>query len=412
MSPRRLVPLVVLFGLVSVLAPAQAAASRPTMKGTLTTEKGVRVLRLHGSHEEMGFAHGYLLAAEIVEGLESYIINSPVVLGAKSYTEVVLPKVKRLIAFSPEHEAELRGMLAGIREGLGGKAPVPLLGRELELIDLQALNSYGDWYRFACSSFSVWGKLSADGKVITARNFDFPPKPILEKTQLLIGYAPADLAEKRWVNVAFPGIIGLISGMSEDGVGLFVHDVAPKKGAESAGVHSRLLALRDAIEAAPAADAVVTVHKLLRDRTTWMGNNVHVTSPWDGTLRPAGIIEYDGLESLDEGATLRLSDDADEYVLCTNHYRLRATPQKCSRYSRLSKQLAELAEKGKKVDPTVARSLMSSITQDSLFSRTVHTVIFQPSDKRLSVMMTHGGKVAPASEPVTFTLDELLPPRR
>ena len=73
------------------------------------------------------------------------------------------------------------------------------------------------------------GKIEADTRVdvssditgrivkITVREGDR-----VEKGQLLVAYSPADRARKRWVNVGFPGVLGVISGMNEDGVGIFV----------------------------------------------------------------------------------------------------------------------------------------------------------------------------------------------
>lgn len=411
MAPITPKALLVLF-VVAIPALSQAA-TRPAVRGTLTVEKGVRVLKLHGTSREMGHAHGFLLAAEILEGFESYVVYSPVVGGPKNYEARVVPKVRKEMVFLPEHEEELGGMLEGIKAAMPEGATVPALGRAIELIDLKVLNTYGDWYQFACSSFSAWGKLTPDGETITARNFDFPPAPILEKAQLLIAYAPADPARRRWVNVAFPGCAGVISGMNEDGVGLFVHDVRRRKEANhESGINARLLALRSALETTGPERAPQTIHKKLQALMTSMGNNVHVTSPFDHENPPAGIIEYDGVEAQDDGADLRMPEDGAAAVYCTNHYRLRAAPSSCRRYSKLAELLTDAAAKGQKIDAEKARSFMSAIVQDALFSRTLHTVVFFPAAKRFDLMLSKGGKVAPASAPASFTLAELIPPRQ
>jgi hypothetical protein len=410
-SSPRFAPRVLLILLAaSAAALAQAPESR-AVKGSITFEKGVRVLKLHGTPREMGYAHGFLLAAEIVEGFESYVVYSPVVGGPRNYEGRVVPRVRREMVFLPEHEGELQGMLEGIQAALGD-ARVPALDRPIELIDLKALNTYGDWYQFACSSFSAWGPLTPDGATITARNFDFPPAPVLEKAQLLVAYAPSDPARKRWVNVAFPGLIGVISGMNEDGVGLFVHDVRRRKdGVHESGVHARLLALRSALETTGPVRAPQTVHEKLKALMTSMGNNVHVTSPWDGNGPPAGIVEYDGVETQNGGADLRLPASGASAVWCTNHYRIRCEASRCRRYSKLDELLEEARARGEKIDAKKARSMMSAIVQDMMFSRTLHTVIFFPGQKRFELMLSKDAKVAPASLPVAFTIAELLPAR-
>lgn len=412
MSRLLLAPAILVALALAAVPSWSQADSRPGIKGTLDVKKGVRVLRLHGTPREMGYAHGFLLAPEILEGFESYIVYSPVVGGPRNYEGRIVPKVRKQMAFRPEHEAELSGMLDGIKAALGDQARVPALGRPIELIDLEVANTYGDWYQFACSSFSAWGALTPDGETITARNFDFPPAEILEKGQLLIAYGPADPARKRWVNVAFPGVIGLISGMNEDGVGIFVHDVRRRAGAEhETGVHARLLALRSAIETTGPDRAPEVVLGKLRAIQTSMGNNVHVTSPFDHKNPPAGIIEYDGVETQDGGADLRAPAAGSLFVSCTNHYRLREPPSRCSRYAKLTDLLGAAASRPVKIDAAVARSMMSQIVQNFMFSRTLHTVIFFPKAKRFDLMLGKDGKVAPASEPVSFTLAELLPGR-
>jgi hypothetical protein len=142
-----------------------------------------------------------------------------------------------------------------------------------------------------------------------------------------------------------------------------------------------------------------------------MGNNVHVTAPFDRERPPCGIIEYDGVETQNGGADLRLPPDGASTVYCTNHYRLRCTPAGCRRYRKLDELLGDAEAKRTRIDAAKARSIMSSIVQDALFSRTLHTVIFFPAQKRFDLMLSRDGRVAPASEPVTFTLEELLPRR-
>lgn len=401
--------LLVVFAFVSLVV---AQDSRPALTGSLDTVKGVRVLRLSGTPREMGLTHGWLMAEEILDGFDAYLLKNPLVGGAKGYTSRVLPMVEKSMTWSPEEVAELEGIIEGMTAKLGDAMMQKGLDRKFDLRDLKALNSYGDWYMFACAAVSVWGDLTPDGGTITARNFDFPPAPVLYRTQMLLAYAPKEAGRKRWVTVGFPGLIGVISGMNEDGVGIFVHDVNPKDRKMGAtGVRSRLLALREALEISGAQGAPQRVNDVLKGLTSWMGNNIHVTSPFDGTHVPAAVIEYDGDETDGEGVTFRLPDPKDTWVVCTNHYRVRSTPRKCVRYGTAVQTLGTLAETKSKMDGKAARELMSKMTQRNPFSTTLHTVVFYPSQKAfdlaLSTQKTHCTDV----EAIRFGLDELLPPR-
>ena len=394
--------------------PASGPASRPASvrHGSFAVEQGVRVLRLTGTPYEMGFAHGYLLAEEIVPFVDQFVISLPLVVGVDRYVKRVLPFVTKKMSFTAEEEDELRGMVEGISAKLGPEGAVlKSLGRTIEAIDLKAGNTFGDWAGFACSSFSAWGALTADGGTITARNFDYFPHAKLEKLATLVARTPADPARKAWVTVGYPGLIGVISGMNEDGVGLFVHDVMPKTPTEGTGIAPRLLSLRRALETSGGVGAVEQVFRKLRATTTYMGNNVQVTSPFDGRTIPAGIVEYDGVETQTEGADLRLSDDVTRFVLCTNHYRLREKPEGCRRYRTIEGALAKIAAENGKIDARTARAVMAKATQNSLGSRTLHTVVFLPGERRFELMLSGGGKPAPQNEPTSWRLADLLPPR-
>ncbi len=394
--------------------PASGPASRPApaLRGSFAIEQGVRVLRLTGTPHEMGFAHGYLLAEEIVPFVDQFVVSLPLVVGVDRYVKRVLPFVTKKMSFTAEEEDELRGMVEGISAKLGPEGAVlKSLGRTIEAIDLKAGNTFGDWAGFACSSFSAWGALTADGGTITARNFDYFPHAKLEKLATLVARTPSDPARKAWVTVGYPGLIGVISGMNEDGVGLFVHDVMPKTPTEGTGIAPRLLSLRRALETSGGVGAVEQVFRKLRATTTYMGNNVQVTSPFDGRTIPAGIVEYDGVETQTEGADLRLSDDVTRFVLCTNHYRLREKPEGCRRYRTIEGALAKIAAENGKIDARTARAVMAKATQNSLGSRTLHTVVFLPGERRFELMLSGGGKPAPQNEPTSWRLADLLPPR-
>lgn len=402
--------LLIALALASFIA---AQDSRPALSGSLETVKGVRVLRLGGTPHEMGVTHGYLLASDILEGFDAYMLKNPLVGGSKGYVNRVLPMATKAMTWSPEETAELEGIIQGMSAKLGEGLHMKGLDRKFDVRDLKAMNSYGDWYMFACASFSAWGGLTADGSTITARNFDFPPAPVLFRMQMLVAYTPKELGRKRWVTVGFPGLIGAISAMNEDGVGIFIHDVNPKdRKLDATGVRSRLLALREAMEIATATAAPTRVNEVLKGLRSWMGNNVHVTSPFNGKDAPAAVIEYDGDESDGEGVTFRAAAAKDVWVACTNHYRLRGTPKKCSRYARASQRLTELAESKGLIDAKVAREIMGSITQKNPFSTTLHTIIFYPAKRSFDLMLSTPEKIATDTEPISFTLDELLLPRK
>ena len=84
--------------------PAAVHAQAGQVKGELTSIEGKPVLRVWGTHYEMGYAHGYLLAPEIVAMLEDYMLgrlledgfryasdNNPVWLSEEQIRAIVAP---------------------------------------------------------------------------------------------------------------------------------------------------------------------------------------------------------------------------------------------------------------------------------------------------------------------------------
>ncbi|MCH7814679.1 MAG: hypothetical protein IID40_11740, partial [Planctomycetes bacterium] len=52
------------------VAGASAPAAPPEITGSLETVQGVRVLKLWGTPQQRGFAHGYLLGADLLTHFE------------------------------------------------------------------------------------------------------------------------------------------------------------------------------------------------------------------------------------------------------------------------------------------------------------------------------------------------------
>jgi len=377
--------------------------------GSYGVEKGVRVLRVHGTPREMGYAHGFLLASEI-ESFADVLLSFGALSSVKSYEKQVRPLVAQKFKFDAEEEDELAGMLEGMKAKLGRAPRMENLKRDVDIVDLKAGNALGDWVGFGCSSFSAWGPMTADGGTITARNFDYPSfPPQLALAATIIVHAPSRAGARRWFTIGYPGMIGVITGVNEEGVGAFLHDVPAPLAKDRDDLVPRMIALRRIMVEQGAKDAVASAAERLRAMTTYRGNNVHVTSPFDGKTAPAGVVEYDGVEAKNGGVDLRGPDDGRAFVLCTNHHRLRSEPEACKRYASIEAALKEAAASGAKIDAAKARDIMLHATQHR-GSVTLHTIVLLPNEKRLEVMFTQHGEVAPKNDPVPFTFAELMSP--
>ena len=75
----------------------------------------------------------------------------------------------------------------------------------------------------ACSAFLAEPERSATGQPLLARNLDYPSRGYAHEFTLVTVYRPARQEAVRLVG--FPGLVGVLSGMNEDGLTLAVLEV-------------------------------------------------------------------------------------------------------------------------------------------------------------------------------------------
>ncbi len=396
-----------------IIAPL-AFAEPPQVNGKLETVEGLRVLTVWGSDYERGFAHGYLLAGDIVSFAGRALVDPLVVASKEVYEQKVRTGVVGAFNFDPRYEQELQGLLAGVIAKLGQDGTHQKdLGRAVTLADLKAANTLADWHAFYCSTFSVWGKMHDQGQIATARNLDFYRLPGIVEQQMVMVHKPSKAGRKKWVSITWAGLIGCYTGMNEDGVTITMHDCRPGQPSASSGFVPRSFALRDAIETASAASALDDVEQILRERPTMFGNNIHVSSPFTGKNIPAAVFEYDPNRKLDGGVTRRTADPdtglpSSKSMICTNHYLLRTQPIVCDRYNQIRSSLLSLALDGKSVDRRTAFGIMRQVSQRGDGVLTAHTVYMLPNSRELYLSPATATQSAPTENVWRLRLDDLF----
>jgi hypothetical protein len=329
--------LVLAFFFALAVAPSAMANESPDLKGTWTEVDGVGVLRLWGTPRERGFAHGWLLARDIVDGADRSL---SAFLGSRMplYETMMLPLAKTAFTFSEEEREELQGILDGLEARLPETSDrtITSLGRPPRMDDLLLVNVFGDLYALGCSSLAVWGSKTEGDETLVVRNFDFPALDLVAARQHVRIVAPREGA-LGYVGVSHPGGIGMLTGMNAEGVFAAIHDVHVTPGMEDLAQKNvpRLVAIRRLLEQVAAEGAVEKAAALCRSWNTLYGNNIMVATskPGDGLF--AGILEYDTREKDDEGVDLRRAAADEEHVVCTNHHRVRGSGS-CWRYDTLT----------------------------------------------------------------------------
>jgi len=197
--------------------------------GALRWMKGLPVLQLWGTAEERGYAHGYLVGRQIIDFFESYIIEDSWK-SAKQYQKIFVPFLENNFNFPEKFLKECDSVIKGMKDS-GIKMHIDSLGRDFNRTDLLAINSYIEKRAsrpvektLSCTQFAFWGDQtkggSLKGGLIAARNMDgeIDIRKVTVSHFLIFAVNPSELGHKRWVSAMWPGFVGTISGMNEDGL--------------------------------------------------------------------------------------------------------------------------------------------------------------------------------------------------
>jgi hypothetical protein len=201
------------------------------------------LLQLNGSPAERGYAHGYLLAPQIIDWFVFYQFQSNMKGSIDWYDQISgwwLKNQFRPPAYKAEVEAMLEGMKASSTKS-NTSMFIQELNREFSATEIYMINAYleatpnnsaitrgpfvgGKAGAPACSQFVTWGAATKDGLPLAGRNMDGEcDAPHYATVHHLIVSAVAGEGEKRFISVMWPGHIGGLSLFNEDGLYLMLN---------------------------------------------------------------------------------------------------------------------------------------------------------------------------------------------
>ena len=418
-----------------------SAVHARTVKGELTTIKGKPVLRVWGTHYDMGYAHGYLLAEGIYDMLENFLLADYLDVPNYDKTRRMLLAYTRIPLI---YRIELQGVYDGMLERLGRSGLYsPTINRIFKPVDLIAWNMTAEIFRISftsrslvdlpgllCSSISGWGEGTADGNLVFARNLDFGrPGDVLERSSLIIAYQPSGWFKSDWVSVAWPGYVGCITGMNEEGVGAAlnlgndppdIRELFLKIGDLYLGIPlyytSTAFILRQGIEnirlLSYISGPVRYFQRILRNINILGSFDIHVFTPSNSDMfpsyPPAAIIECNH-----KGTVIRTADDnqdydprlySDYYLAVTNHHRKLAVPIYCERYDTLVDRLNDTEV----LDMERALDIERDVAYFEGPYNTVYITGFKPDTLEMWVSFPEDGLTAPESEPTYFSWEDIF----
>jgi hypothetical protein len=403
--------------------PARAAPSHATPPASIAAGarfevQGLPVLRLAGSPREMGFQHGRALAAEIKEGFEQFVLKYRCHDMRARYAQIA-KRVRGEIAWPAAITAELEGMLEGVQAS-GFDLSLPALRRDLELVDLEVLNSIDHWGLIGCSGFTAWGRCTKDGEVLCARNFDFdvdPDRKSIARLGLVLAFEPQGGVP--FASFAFPGMVGVCSGLSEEGVGIFLHVGNGSFGGGDLGLSLPPTILsRLVIEESAPDEAAARTRELIAEARFRNSFLVRIVTP-GGDAPPTTVFEVDP-NGFGEQALPDESAGEPPLLVTTNHYLTRPSlfpviPDSKVRFCNLEESAqACLVDGDRAIDEAEAWAGLRKVEQVGVIA-TLHSLVFRPATLELwaafsKVDLERGGLLDPATgrEPARIKLVELF----
>ncbi|MFT4513230.1 MAG: hypothetical protein ACI89X_001476 [Planctomycetota bacterium] len=345
------------------------------VNGRLEIHEGLRVLRLWGTSEQRGHAHGLLMAKDIFA-----IMNQEFAArfaGAPKLLVQARAALSRLIEYPDEFATEIDSLWRGLMES-GIDRSMAKLGREFDKTDLLVANALDVFGLMGCSSFTVWGEHVVGGGVLTARNFDWPltGDHMLDHT-LLIVQMPAGATAT--ASVAWPGYVGTVTGISADGVAAYLHVGSaifsmPEPSSWPAAVAARLI-----LQAKEqGAMRLKKAEEVLEYTSPPVGYMTHVVLPEAGPGdRPVAVFETDSEDTVVGGVL-------EGAFVVTNHFRTRkdgrvASRDSTGREAEMQKGIAgciKVADRA--VDPDEAWEILASVEAAGGHSfGTLHSLVFR-----------------------------------
>ncbi len=194
----------------------------------LSEDNNIKIIRVWGTHEERGYATGYLLADNILDLYENFIIPS-----FGDYMSLARMVISNPAHFNipQEYQNEAMSMIEGIMDA----------GHEIEAdyIDILLANSFLDVANIGmlnlnlkngCSSLLSWGNATADtelnGKSVITRHMDWNDMDVIIRNQAMVIHLPDEEDEQPWLLIGFAGQISVLSGFNKSGLAVMQHMLA------------------------------------------------------------------------------------------------------------------------------------------------------------------------------------------
>ncbi len=375
------------------------------------------IVKLWGTHQERGFAYGYLLGDKITDIVNGYIL--PVFGSHIDEARDIIIKGEDLIIDSIYFE-ESKALIAGMDSAGTNTSGIDYIDGLVynSFLDLmKLLDIYAD--TLGCSSLMDWGDATAgtnlDGKSVISRHLDWAPYNALINNQVMAIHLPSELDEQAWIMIGFAGQMSVLSGLNSE-VSVFQHMMSDftRSTNHNMGYEPIWITLRKAIEKKDFNNHGVNNTQDVRDAIAQNTNGFA-----DGYIVAALAPSSAGADSL-TALVAELAPQAPFLTFRSNsypdnipgdnlyaaNYEIRRNNHQhyCSRYNSVINAIGEGINIGSLENWNIMRDHSNSYSSNLQFMQVI------PESGILNLSVYHDGEPAYQHEPVSYDLYELFSP--
>lgn len=357
----------------SLIQPKQVARRVPN--GELIWQDGQRLVRLWGSPEEIGTAHGQILKAESQRCIDS-VLNTfgtvQTIATGRWFRRELAAAYQRLKPHIPErHQRETRALAAAL---------------EMDAELLEELNVFPEL--FHCSGFAVFNSATTDGKLYHGRVLDYMTTIGLQDAATTFVVQPT--GRHAFANIGYASFIGSVSGMNDQAISL--GEMGGRGEGQWDGVPMATL-MRRALEECSTLDEVMTLWRT--SPRTCEYYYVFADGKTNTAVGVAAVPEKIEFVQPGQGHEL-LGDGISDAVVLSAGDRLRTLRSR-------------VQERHGKIDTETAIWLMS---RPVAMQSNLHNVLFVPADGVFYVANASHNQPAAERNYVKYELSRLLSGRQ
>ncbi|TDP04135.1 C45 family autoproteolytic acyltransferase/hydolase [Flavobacterium sp. 245] len=201
-----------------------------------------------------------------------------------------------------------------------------------------------------CSSFAAWGEKSEDGNLILGRNFDFYVNDAFAENKIIAFIKPEQ--GHNFMMVAWPGMIGAVSGMNQQGLTVTIN--AAKSEIPMSAKTPISILTREILQHASTIDEAIAIAK---KRSVFVSESIMVGSAQDNKavlieVSPKKMDVYEMPNS--------------NQLICSNHFQSETFKNEKRNQTQIAdshseyrfERMEELLSENKKINPEIASEIL------------------------------------------------------